>query len=114
MLRNEAMAKKSLCGPAILARSALMERILTNDGDDLMPPPDSHKTLSARQKDILKLWIAQGAEYQSHWSFMPLAGGADAGGEASRLAAQTASTVHSRTTRSEGLAPSPVAGEGDH
>ncbi|MFN9973496.1 MAG: DUF1549 domain-containing protein, partial [Phycisphaerae bacterium] len=40
------------------------------DEDELMPPPDSHKTLTARDKEILKRWIAQGAEYQQHWSYL--------------------------------------------
>ena len=34
-----------------------------------MPPPDSHKKLTDRQKAILKSWVAQGAEYQKHWSY---------------------------------------------
>ena len=34
-----------------------------------MPPPKSNKTLDARQKEILKRWIEQGAEYQQHWSY---------------------------------------------
>ncbi len=34
-----------------------------------MPPPDSHKKLTQRQKDLLAKWIEQGAEYQQHWSY---------------------------------------------
>ena len=30
-----------------------------------MPPKMSHKTLTAEQKDKLKRWIAEGAEYES-------------------------------------------------
>ena len=36
-----------------------------------MPPPKSTKTLTPQQKDILRRWIAAGAEYQSHWSLIP-------------------------------------------
>ena len=36
-----------------------------------MPPPDSHKKLSARDKTILERWIAQGASYQKHWAYEP-------------------------------------------
>ncbi len=35
-----------------------------------MPPPASHKKLTAAQKEMLKRWIAEGAEYQPHWSFI--------------------------------------------
>jgi hypothetical protein len=36
-----------------------------------MPPPKSNKKLTAAQKDLLRRWIAAGAEYQPHWSFIP-------------------------------------------
>lgn len=48
----------------------LIERITTSDADDLMPPAESHKTLSAKQKDTLKQWIAEGAKYEPHWAFV--------------------------------------------
>jgi hypothetical protein len=34
-----------------------------------MPPPDSNRTLSADEKQILDRWIEQGAPYQGHWAF---------------------------------------------
>ena len=51
-------------------KSALVERIESADKDDQMPPPKSHKTLAAAEKAILKRWIAEGAEYKEHWSFV--------------------------------------------
>jgi len=36
-----------------------------------MPPPKSHKKLTAEQKDRLRRWIAAGAEYQPQWSLIP-------------------------------------------
>src|SRR5207245_715382 len=38
--------------------------------DEMMPPPASHKVLTDKQKDLLKRWIAAGAEYQPLWSFI--------------------------------------------
>jgi hypothetical protein len=35
-----------------------------------MPPADSHKTLTTEQIEILKRWVAEGAEYEPHWSFI--------------------------------------------
>lgn len=41
------------------------------DEDDPMPPKKSHKVLTATQKDLLKRWIEQGAEYEEHWAYIP-------------------------------------------
>ncbi len=51
--------------------SELLLRVLTDDPDLLMPPPETKKTLTPEQQEILKRWIAAGAEYQPHWSFIP-------------------------------------------
>jgi hypothetical protein len=67
-LRDEAL-KAGAITPGKVADSELVNRILTDDEDDLMPPPDSHKKLAPRQKEILKKWIEQGASYQQHWSY---------------------------------------------
>lgn len=49
--------------------SELLVRIFSTDEDEAMPPPEMKKELTAQQKDILKRWIAAGAEYKPHWSF---------------------------------------------
>ena len=46
--------------------------MITTDEDDIMPPPDSHKELSKEEKDIIRQWIEDGAEYQKHWAFEPI------------------------------------------
>src|SRR6185312_3166604 len=51
--------------------SDMVRRVNSEDADELMPPPDSRKTLTPRQKEILTRWVAQGAAYQKHWSFEP-------------------------------------------
>jgi hypothetical protein len=51
------------------AASEMLARIEATDPDVIMPPPRSHKTLSAEQKDLLKRWIAAGAPFEQHWSF---------------------------------------------
>ncbi|MFT5127580.1 MAG: hypothetical protein ACI8W8_001184 [Rhodothermales bacterium] len=51
--------------------SELVARILSTDEDEVMPPPKSNKTLTAAQKNLLKRWIAEGAEYAGHWAFIP-------------------------------------------
>ncbi len=51
--------------------SELWQRINATDKEEVMPPPKSHKTLSAAEKETLRKWIEQGARYQKHWSFEP-------------------------------------------
>jgi hypothetical protein len=48
----------------------MWQRIITDDEDDLMPPPDSHKVLKPHEKELIKRWIAEGAPWQPHWSFI--------------------------------------------
>lgn len=58
--------------PGKVAESELIARILSDDADVVMPPPASHKKLTAAQKDILKRWVAEGAAYEQHWAFTPV------------------------------------------
>jgi Protein of unknown function (DUF1553)/Protein of unknown function (DUF1549)/Concanavalin A-like lectin/glucanases superfamily/Planctomycete cytochrome C len=58
--------------PGEPTRSELVRRIFTEDEDDHMPPPDSHLKLSVAEKELLKRWVAEGAEYKSHWSLIPV------------------------------------------
>jgi len=51
--------------------SEMIARIFARNEDDLMPPPESHKTLTSAQKEILKRWIAEGADYEGHWAYLP-------------------------------------------
>ena len=47
-------------------------RISTADPDDVMPPPKSPKPLTGTERDLLRRWVAEGAEYQDHWAFLPI------------------------------------------
>jgi hypothetical protein len=58
--------------PGDPAKSEVVHRIFTDDEDDVMPPPKSNLKLSAEEKELLKRWIAEGAEYQPHWAFIPV------------------------------------------
>ncbi len=51
--------------------SELVRRIETADADEQMPPVDSLLSLSDEEKALLRQWIAEGAEYQGHWSWKP-------------------------------------------
>ena len=50
--------------------SELIKRIISDDEDELMPPPKSHKPrLKPEQVAMLKRWISEGAVWGRHWSF---------------------------------------------
>jgi hypothetical protein len=69
-VREAALAHKAIV-PGNTAESELVARILSDDEFVQMPPPDSHKKLTAEQKSLLQRWIAEGAEYEGHWSYLP-------------------------------------------
>ena len=56
--------------PGSPEESLLVELIESTDEDDQMPPPDSNKSLSQKQRLTLRRWIKEGAEYQKHWAFI--------------------------------------------
>lgn len=51
--------------------SDLIQRIESSDPDELMPPPETGQRLSQKEIAILRRWIEQGAEYQTHWAYVP-------------------------------------------
>jgi hypothetical protein len=61
-------------GPVIPGKpdqSMIIQRIRSLDPDEQMPPPDSGKSLSAEEKELLARWVAEGGEFEGHWAFLP-------------------------------------------
>ena len=50
--------------------SEALKRMESADPEELMPPPDSHKKVTKAQIAVLRQWVAEGAQYQPHWSFV--------------------------------------------
>ena len=73
-VRESAFAELSSGGHAIVAgepaSSEMIHRIESDDADIMMPPPESGKTLSVEQREMLARWIESGADWQDHWSFV--------------------------------------------
>ena len=71
---REDAIKEHESGPTIVPgdpkASELITRITTKDPDELMPPPKEEHALSAHEVDLFRRWIAEGAEYKPHWSFV--------------------------------------------
>ena len=53
-----------------LEESEMIRRIFHENKSIVMPPPESNLSLSDYEKNILKKWILQGAEWKKHWSFI--------------------------------------------
>jgi hypothetical protein len=53
-------------------QSELWKRLVSRDNDERMPPPKAEKKPSAREVQLIRRWIEQGAPWEGHWSLMPL------------------------------------------
>ena len=50
--------------------SELVFRIISDDPEEILPPPESKLKLTQNQKNLLKEWIKSGAKYDEHWAFI--------------------------------------------
>jgi hypothetical protein len=60
-----------IVSPGDHSASELIRRILSDDPDEMMPPAESTKAITEKQKQILARWVEQGAEWKEHWAFVP-------------------------------------------
>ena len=89
--------------------SDLVDRIISDDADLVMPPPASNKTLTPRERETLRRWVAEGAEYKEHWAFQkPVRPAPPAVRDRTWGRNEIDAFVLARLER-EGLAPSPEA-----
>ena len=65
----ESLAKEHAIVPGDSDASELIARILSDDPDTLMPPPESGKRLTKSQKELLVRWVQQGAVYEPYWAY---------------------------------------------
>jgi hypothetical protein len=54
------------------AESEIVKRMRSHDPETIMPPPRSHKEMDEASIALMERWIEQGAEYELHWSFIPV------------------------------------------
>ena len=66
-------AIKSAIIPGKPDKSELLRRVTTKDANDHMPPAKSKlPAITTAEVDLLRRWIAEGAQYEAHWAFVPL------------------------------------------
>src|SRR5688572_5962107 len=59
--------------PGKADESEVVRRIFAEDESERMPPAEFTKKLTTKQKELIRRWVAEGAEYQPHWLYVPLA-----------------------------------------
>jgi len=71
--RGVAIAALASGGTAIVpgkpAASEMLARVASTDPDVVMPPPHVNKPVTPAEAEVLRRWIAEGAEYRGHWAF---------------------------------------------
>src|ERR1041384_3871432 len=75
-LDTEAGAKGDLGGhfaivPGNVSQSELIRRVTSDKLSTRMPPSYAASRLTDKQISLLTQWVAQGAPWQKHWSFVP-------------------------------------------
>ena len=58
--------------PGSTDESEAWHRIMSDDPDEIMPPPESKKEMTEAEKEIITKWIEQGAKWEGHWSYLPV------------------------------------------
>jgi hypothetical protein len=68
---GEARSGRRAIVPGKPDESELVYRVFATDASEVMPPPATKNPLSEADKQLLRRWIAAGADYRPHWAFVP-------------------------------------------
>ncbi len=96
--------------PGNPTKSAIVTRVFAADPAKRMPPLYAHKELTKDQQDKIRRWVAQGAVYEGHWAYQPVA--RPAVPEVADARAPIRNPIDNfiqERLRKDGLAPSPEA-----
>ncbi len=96
--------------PGAPERSALLARVTDPDEARRMPHEKSGKPrLSPAQVDVLRRWVAEGAPWEPHWSYVPLARPAVPAVKDAAWPRRPVDAFLLARLEAEGLAPAPEA-----
>lgn len=100
-------ALESAIVPGNPDESEVIIRIISDDPEAVMPPTDSGKSLTKDEVELLRRWVAAGAEYRTHWAFTsPVRPPVPVTGEGNWIRNPIDAFIQTRLN-SEGLSPSP-------
>jgi hypothetical protein len=89
-------------------RSEIVQRIFAAT-EKIMPPKFAQRELSAKQKEIIRKWVTQGAVYEGHWAYQPIKKpGVPQSSDAALIRNPIDNFIQERLKR-EGLAPATEA-----
>jgi len=90
--------------------SELLRRVTSHEAGEMMPPPSAKKApVTPEEAALLRRWIEQGAKYQGHWAFQPLAAVAPPAVKNTKWARNDLDRFILARLERERLAPSPQA-----
>jgi hypothetical protein len=111
---NAKMARKDKTGrtfipivPGKPEASEVWRRVSSADETQVMPPPSSLHLLSARDKEVFRRWIQEGAVYEAHWAYAAPKKADPPGGDLK--AANPIDRFVLRELEEAGITPSPEA-----
>ncbi|MBK9316259.1 MAG: PSD1 domain-containing protein [Acidobacteria bacterium] len=90
--------------------SELLRRVTSHEAGEMMPPLSAKKAAITREEAaLLRRWIEQGAKYEGHWAFQPLAATAPPAVKNAGWARNEIDSFILARLEREGIAPSPQA-----
>ena len=111
-LEEEAFKKRD--GIAAFVANSLDEseawhRVISDDPEEVMPPPEFKKELTKSEIKTIKAWIEQGANWEGHWAFIPVKKTPEPVTDIPNWVRNPIDSFVLQTHKDKGLSPSPEA-----
>ena len=110
-VRDEAVKPRRNGTPIVAGNpgdSLIVNRIFETDPARIMPPASIHKELTQAQKETIRRWVQEGAEYEGHWAYQPVERPAVPRVTGATIRTPIDAFIQARLAQ-EGLKPAPLA-----